>query len=78
MTDRLTGVLRNWRRRSLSSGVSLTLEITTRNGIEPAGAKSVVTVVLDEQQLHAVAQDLDQAAAERGIDIRARSKWRLW
>jgi hypothetical protein len=78
MADRLTGVLLNWRRRSLSSGVSLTLQIGTRQDGEQSDGHSIVTVVLDDQQLHAVAQDLDQAAAERGIDIRERSKWRLW
>jgi hypothetical protein len=78
MTDRVTGILLNWRRRSLSGGVSLTLEFTAQRGNENANGHSAVTVVFDEQQLHALAQDLDQAASERGIDIRNRSKWRLW
>ena len=78
MSDRLTGVLLNWRRRPLSTGISLTLEFAARHDGESAGSPSVVTIVFDDQQLHALVQDLGQAATERGIDIRTRPRWRLW
>jgi hypothetical protein len=78
MDNRLVGALARWKRREVTHGIALTLDIAPSAESFDENAFVTVTAILNDQQLRSLAQDLVTAASERGVDIAARARWKIW
>ena len=72
--EHLIGALLGWKRTRSLHGIVLTMQIAEVGAPIPDGNLDKVSVSMNDRQLRSLARDLERAAFERGIQLRAPAK----